>query len=110
MEKTNANVVLPEHFKNAKVIFVGSEEHQKLIESENNFKKSKQEVQDLQNTKRIVEEQLRNNEEITNKLIKENNELQIKVYQKQATIWKLIFAVGGLSVGLLYMIKMTLLG
>lgn len=100
------NVILPERFKDANVIVVGSPEHEELLKKADNAAKAKKELEDLQAVKKLVDEQLRNNEEIQNKLLKENQELNIAIRDKNAKILKLYLIVGGLTLVIIGLLKL----
>lgn len=100
------NVILPERFKNANVIVVGSPEHEELLKKADNATKAKKELEDLQAVKKLVDEQLRNNEEIRSKLLAENSILKQQVAEKHATVWKLRAIIGALIFGIIGMLKM----
>lgn len=100
------NVILPERFKDANVIVVGSPEHEELLKKSDNAAKAKKELEDLQAVKKLVDEQLRNNEEIQNKLLKENQELNIAIRDKNAKILKLYLIVGGLTLVIIGLLKL----
>jgi hypothetical protein len=100
------NVILPERFKDANVIVVGSPEHEELLKKADNAAKAKKELEDLQAVKKLVDEQLRNNEEIQSKLLKENQELNIAIRDKNAKILKLYLIVGGLTLVIIGLLKL----
>lgn len=100
------NVILPERFRDANVIVVGSPEHEELLKKADNAAKAKKELEDLQAVKKLVDEQLRNNEEIQNKLLKENQELNIAIRDKNAKILKLYLIVGGLTLVIIGLLKL----
>lgn len=100
------NVILPERFRDANVIVVGSPEHEELLKKADNAAKAKKELEDLQAVKELVDEQLRNNEEIQSKLLKENQELNIAIRDKNAKILKLYLIVGGLTLVIIGLLKL----
>ena len=100
------NVILPERFRDANVIVVGSPEHEELLKKADNAAKAKKELEDLQAVKKLVDEQLRNNEEIQSKLLKENQELNIAIRDKNAKILKLYLIVGGLTLVIIGLLKL----
>lgn len=99
------NVILPERFRDANVIVVGSPEHQELLKSAENAKQAKIELEHLKATKELVDEQLRKNEEIQSNLIKKNQDLEIDVRDKRATILKLYMVIGGLTLVIVGLLK-----
>jgi hypothetical protein len=100
------NVMLPDRFKDANVIVVGSPEHKILLQKADNAAKLKKDLEHLEATRRLVDEQLRVNEQISSKLLEEKNQLQILVNKQQATIWKLRAIIGALIFGIIGMFKM----
>jgi hypothetical protein len=90
-------VIVPEQYKNDKVVVVGSESYQKLLQDreikkqleKDNYNKEKQLAT---NNKELAKQQ-----EMHDKMVKDLNHLQSEVYKKDAIIFKLILVIVLLS-------------
>lgn len=91
---TNTRVVMvPEQYKNDKVVVVNSVEYQELLKNKKIADQLKKDNQNVLEAKIATEKELEKQAEMTSKMIKDLNELQKKVIKKDLVILRLWVAI-----------------
>lgn len=91
-EKTRV-VVVPENYRNDKVIVVGSSEYQALLKDQNIKQQLERDNQNLIKQREITAAERVKQDGMNSKMVKDLNHLQSQVYKKDAIILKLIIAL-----------------
>ncbi|NDD52450.1 hypothetical protein EBZ39_00980 [bacterium] len=94
---TNTRVVMvPEQYKNDKVVVVNSTEYQELLKNKKIADQLKKDNQNVLEAKIATEKELEKQAEMTSKMVKDLNILQKKVVEKDLVILRLWVAIVGL--------------
>jgi hypothetical protein len=102
-------VILPEDYKNDKVVTINSDEYKKLLEDKKVSEQLKWDYYNLDQEKKVTDAQIIKNKEINDKMVKDLNYYQKEVYKlRLANLWRnIVIAVLTLIiVGIVY-IKLT---
>jgi hypothetical protein len=79
-------VVIPEKYKNDTVVVVSSDEYQQLLKDKETYQQIEKDMQNLSETKQVVDEELIRQLEYNDKMIKDLNIMQKKLVEKDLAI------------------------
>lgn len=79
-------VIIPEKYKNDTVVVVSSEEYQQLLKDKETYQQIEKDMQNLSETKQVVDEELIRQLEYNDKMIKDLNIMQKKLVEKDLAI------------------------
>jgi hypothetical protein len=102
-------VILPEDYKNDKVVTINSDEYKKLLEDKKVSEQLKWDYYNLDQEKKVTDAQIIKNKEINDKMVKDLNYYQKEVYKlRLSNLWRdIVIAILTLIiVGIVY-IKVT---
>jgi hypothetical protein len=95
-------IIIPERYKNDTVVVVSSEEYEQLLKDKEIFDQIAKENNSLQETKKLVDEELIRQLEYNDKMIKDLNIMQKKLVEKDLAILQrnviiivLLLTIGG---------------
>jgi len=93
-------VIVPEQYKDNKVIVVGSTEYQSLLKDREIKKQLEQDNKNMVKQLDTNNKELAKQNEMHDKMVKDLNHLQSEIYKKDAIIFKEALAIGVLLVGI----------
>lgn len=103
-------VIVPEKYKNDRVVVVGSNDYEKLLEDRAIASQLKKDNANLANAKTATEKELTKQAEYASKIVKDLNILQKKLLQKDLVILRLVIALATVSLTFLLAIYLRIKG
>jgi hypothetical protein len=87
-------VVIPEHYKDDKVVVVGTADYQELLKSKAIANQLKQDNINLIKSKEVTDKEILNQKNMNDKMVRDLNHLQQEIYKKDlAILWRNIIII-----------------
>ena len=90
-------VIVPDQYRNDKVVVVGSTEYQNLLKDREIKKQLEDDNKNMFKQLSVNEKELTKQKEMQDKMVKDLNHLQAEIYKKDRGIWVRNFIILGLS-------------
>lgn len=91
-------VIVPDQYRNDKVVVVGSAEYQNLLKDREIKKQLETDNKNMVNQLTANQKELVKQKEMSDKMVKDLNHLQAEIYKKDAAIWKRNVIILGLFI------------